>query len=398
MFAFAAALHLGSSLWLAFGLYTLVGSTTIILLSVARVITNIFMRRGDVLSPADHRVQGDDSDPVNSSNKELTAPIEVPMRILAVDDDPFILEIMPLISAKAGFSELTAVASGGQALELLKSSEISFDCILLDISMPVMDGVELCELVRQMPQYSETPIIMLTAKRDIAVMGDAYRAGATDYVAKPFDIAELSDRLRIAQELILAQRDQVRQTNTEYKLDLAPTYALKLPDKIKVEGIGSLVDFEAFSSYLSQLPAKQVTDIQMFAVVIEAIEAVDMQLSSRFFAPLLQDVAESSAKCFKPDQTVMAYTNNGTLLIAVNSVHPMLAIDIEAKIENAMHANNSKRNADEYIGIAVSVGGPVQLRSAKAERARIAANQLINLADTRVLDKQGRKVAGLFKR
>lgn len=54
-----------------------------------------------------------------------------------------------MISAKAGFSEVTPAASGEQALELLASSDVIFDCLLFDISMPGTDGIELCRCVRQ---------------------------------------------------------------------------------------------------------------------------------------------------------------------------------------------------------------------------------------------------------
>lgn len=78
---------------------------------------------------------------------QLVAETEI--RILVVDDDPFILELIPMISAKAGFSQVTPAASGEEALELLTGSDTLFDCLLLDISMPGMDGIELCRRVRQ---------------------------------------------------------------------------------------------------------------------------------------------------------------------------------------------------------------------------------------------------------
>jgi len=73
--------------------------------------------------------------------------------------------------------------------------------------MPGMDGIELCRWVRQIPRYHQTPIIMLTAMRDMKNMGEAYRAGATDYATKPFDIEDLGMRLRVAQETVQAQRE-----------------------------------------------------------------------------------------------------------------------------------------------------------------------------------------------
>ena len=400
LLASVVALLLGASFWLALGLYTLVGSVTVILLPAARMVARILIDRDETPPITDHWNETDNLRLADSSASQQASDIETSMRILAVDDDPFILELIPMISAKTGFSEVAPAASGKQALKLLASSEIVFDCLLLDISMPDMDGIELCRRIRQIPQYSQTPIIMLTAKRDMANMGDAYRAGATDYATKPFDIEELGTRLRMAQKMIRAQRDPVHvsQEGTVYQSSRAPRYGFELPDRLRLEGIRNLVSHTALSSYLTQLPRKEVTDIHVFAVSIAGIEAAHTQSSPQQFVLLLQDVAAAAANCFSADQTVMAYTNNATLLIAVNSGNPMPAINIEINIENRLQANISKHDTGEGTEISVSVGGPVQPQSAKAERARIVTDRVIALAENRALDKQGRPVAVLFKR
>jgi DNA-binding response OmpR family regulator len=128
------------------------------------------------------------------------------MKILTVDDDAFIRELLPLIAAKAGFPDVTTVSSGQLAMETLTKVDTAFDCMLLDINMPGMNGIELCGRIRQMDAYGKTPIIMLTAMSERDYMDDAFKAGATDYATKPFDINELGARLRVAQELVLAHR------------------------------------------------------------------------------------------------------------------------------------------------------------------------------------------------
>lgn len=207
LLAFVVALLFGASFWLGIGVYTLVGSASLILLSTAKAVAGI---RTDhmVPSPAiDHSNKLDNHQSAESSASQQDAFIQTSLRILAVDDDPFILELIPMISAKAGFTEVTPAASGEQALKLLVSSDTTFDCLLLDIGMPDMNGIELCRCVRQIPLYRQTPIIMLTAMRDMASMGEAYRAGATEYATKPFDIEKLTSRLRLVQEALHAQRD-----------------------------------------------------------------------------------------------------------------------------------------------------------------------------------------------
>ena len=99
------------------------------------------------------------------------------MKILAVDDDPFILEIFTMMAAKAGFHDVLAVHSGERALEILKDSDGAFDCMLLDINMPGIDGIDLCRMIRGMPEYTKTPIIMLTAMSDKDYVDRAFKRG-----------------------------------------------------------------------------------------------------------------------------------------------------------------------------------------------------------------------------
>lgn len=399
LLASVVALLLGASFWLAFGLYVLVGSAVLILLPAALMVASLLVGRAK--APTATGLWNETGNPHSAepSASQHHAIVETSMRILAVDDDPFILELIPMISAKAGFSEVVSAASGEQALKLLASSDIVFDCLLLDISMPGMDGVELCQRVRQIPLYRQTPIIMLTAMRDMINMGDAYRAGATDYATKPFSIDELGTRLRLAQEAIYAQRetDSVRHEATGYYWNPAGSYGFKLPDGLRLSGVGSLVDSTVLSNYLTQLPKKEMTDIQVFAVSIDEIETVHTRSTPQQFVMLLQDVAAVAADCFGADRAIMAYTRNATLLIVVNSADTLPVLDIEIDIEKRLQGNFAKYGTGDGTWISLSVGGPVQPQSAKAGRARMATDRVISHAKQRAIDKQGRTVERLFK-
>lgn len=400
LLASAVALLLGASFWLALGLYTLVGSAAVIVVTSARMIAGVLVVRAKAATVTDRWKETDNLRPAETSTSQRGTVIDTSMRILAVDDDPFILELIPMISAKAEFSEVTPAASGGQALDLLASSDVMFDCLLIDISMPDMDGVELCQRVRQIPQYRQTPIIMLTAMRDMTNMGDAYRAGATDYVTKPFEIEELASRLRLAQEATDAKRETglARHEDSGTNWGVGRNHGFELPVRLPLEGVEALVDHTVLSNYLTQLPRKEVAGVHVFAIILDGIEVVHTQTSPRQFAALLKDVAAAAANSFGVDQTVMAYTNNATLLITVNSGNPMPAINIEIDVERWLLANISGHDTGEGTEISVSVGGPVQLQGAKAERARMATDHVIALAENRAFDKQGRQIAGLFRR
>ncbi|WP_226779150.1 response regulator [Oceaniglobus trochenteri] len=120
------------------------------------------------------------------------------MKILAVDDDDSVLQILRVIAERAGYSEIVTVTNAGSALEQIIAAQTPFECILLDIQMPVMDGVELCDLIRRIPDYHDCPIIMITAMSDQQYVDQAFAAGATDFVTKPFDVHSLVARLTAA--------------------------------------------------------------------------------------------------------------------------------------------------------------------------------------------------------
>lgn len=111
-------------------------------------------------------------------------------RILVIEDDPAILELITFHLKREGMQVLTA-RDGRRALELFNANHP--DLLLLDLMLPVLDGFEVCRRVRQ---ASDVPIIMLTAKGQEADRIKGFEYGADDYVTKPFSPKELVARIR----------------------------------------------------------------------------------------------------------------------------------------------------------------------------------------------------------
>ena len=128
--------------------------------------------------------------------------------VLIVEDDANIRELLQLYLEKDGYA-VTVAADGGQGLEKFRS--IKPDLVLLDVMMPVMDGWAVCKAIRA---EGDTPVIMLTAKgeTDDKVMG--LKAGADDYVTKPFEMKELLARI----EAVLRRSDRGAEETKARKL------------------------------------------------------------------------------------------------------------------------------------------------------------------------------------
>ena len=110
------------------------------------------------------------------------------IRILAVDDERPIAELLRISLTRAGY-ECTCAYDGISAANLIEKE--NFDLILLDIMLPGIDGYELMEYIRS----TDTPVIFLTAKNAVADRVKGLRMGAEDYIVKPFDILELLARV-----------------------------------------------------------------------------------------------------------------------------------------------------------------------------------------------------------
>ena len=110
--------------------------------------------------------------------------------ILVVDDEAKIREIIKKYAVFEGY-RVTEAANGMEAIDLCRTEP--FDLIIMDVMMPELDGQEACMRIRE---FSNVPIIMLTAKSEDADKLMGFECGADDYVTKPFNILELKARVR----------------------------------------------------------------------------------------------------------------------------------------------------------------------------------------------------------
>lgn len=112
------------------------------------------------------------------------------IKVLVVDDDPHIRELLHFYLRREGYDVLTA-ADGEEALEVLEKNPAHL--AIVDIMMPNMDGYELCEKLRNV---YDIPIMMLTAKGEITDKEKAFLAGTDDYIVKPFEPKEVLFRTK----------------------------------------------------------------------------------------------------------------------------------------------------------------------------------------------------------
>jgi two-component system alkaline phosphatase synthesis response regulator PhoP len=134
-----------------------------------------------------------------TSQKSASAKAGV-YKILVVDDDPDIVELLEFNLKKEGYLT-TSAADGRQALAM--AQEFSPDIILLDVMMPHLDGIATCRALREQPKFKDTYILFLTARAEEFSEVAAFEAGADDFLSKPIKPRALLSRLAA-----IVRRDQ----------------------------------------------------------------------------------------------------------------------------------------------------------------------------------------------
>ena len=124
--------------------------------------------------------------------------------VLVVDDDPDIRELITWKLSQAGYATVSA-ADGQEGLDAAtagsNASAEAPDLVLLDWMMPKMTGIEVCKAMRDNPETSTIPVILLTAKAQEAEIERGFAAGVDDYIVKPFSPREMLSRV----EAVLAR-------------------------------------------------------------------------------------------------------------------------------------------------------------------------------------------------
>jgi len=123
------------------------------------------------------------------------------IKILLAEDYKHSQIIVTRLLKKHNFENVIVVENGEDAVKMAKQEK--FDLILMDIQMPIMNGLEATEKIRKIPEYKETPVIALTA---FAMKGDREKcieAGATDYIPKPIDSKEFIEKVRYYTNIIV---------------------------------------------------------------------------------------------------------------------------------------------------------------------------------------------------
>ena len=315
------------------------------------------------------------------------------MKIIAVDDDKVSLELLGECLVQGGYENIDLEPSPQTALTKISDTDQPYDCILLDVDMPGMDGIELCSEIRKLDHHKNTPVLMITRYKHRSAVQTAFVKGATDYITKPFEFLEVLTRIKVAERLVQERRaalDSYMAVHTieEGRQKTAPILEVRRPERTEPlfdpneiqSADDSVLSPAVFQNYLEQMSKASSCDLNLVAVQIRRIDRIFRQTSAADFTAFLQSAAHAIVHHFRPNEVFVSQAGNGTFLAALDASISFMPDHVESEIVRSLSPMSMPKAFGNDPGLEVIVGTPLHLptspklnfrRAVKAATARM---------------------------
>lgn len=325
-----------------------------------------------------------DGDTRFNEKLEERAKKSPPLKVLVVDDDPSTLHLLKTALTAIDNYDVTTANSAHKAIDLLEDAEVPFDCLLLDIQMPETDGIVLLRGIREIPEYTDTPILMLTAMSERSYVDEAFRAGATDYITKPFDLIDLRGRMnsarRLVRERLKAERKQ--ETVAHLKGELEKKCYFNFDDPLAIEGADRHLRFIEFDNYVDQLSRGQLFKSHTIALKIQDARTLYDATNCEFFRKAVQDTAQCLQSMTSDIDCMFSYRGSGLFLAVVHDEMSLHGFPKEEKLNTYVQTMFGGRGgADAWVHILV--GEPASMRSLSRSGSVAAIKKAIKDVEAR---------------
>lgn len=316
------------------------------------------------------------------------------MRILAVDDDPVMLDLLGISLEDSGFDDITFAATAEDALELIEVADPPYDVFLLDIMLPEISGIEVCRRLRQQEVYRATPVIMITASRARDMMERAFDAGATDFVSKPFDALELVTRIKLA--AMLNDSRQREQLNAAAVEQLDRMSEVSFDERFELKSGAGVSGFYALENELLR-SSDTLYEMVLFSVQIDNALGFFRESKPAQFRAGVDAVGYALGEVLNTDQIRFAYAGRGAIICLAHN-HTQIAIaELESQANAALARNWNRFGTGQPKAPMLSFHG---IEGPAIWTGKSAADMLRNFQHRAELATQATpyEVDGLFKR
>lgn len=289
--------------------------------------------------------------------------------ILVVDDEFNVVNMLRINLEAEGYEVITAY-NGEEGLSTIKTQ--SPDLVLCDVTMPCMDGLEFCRLVRERRDLGAIPFIFLSAKSDMPQKIDGFQAGADDYITKPFHIAELVARIHA----MLARVDRIRSDSQDVFVsatrDLNRLSALGILATSIAHEVRNQLTAVVSNAELMKLSKNETERAQYSDEVFGHIERIDHTVYSMLDFARRRDVKHESQQISKIVQEALLITQprlssqDVTVAVSVPDVLPPVLADrqqiCQVLVNLVINASQAFTGEGHIDIAAISEGDTVALR------------------------------------
>ncbi len=288
------------------------------------------------------------------------------MRILAVDDSEVSRQYLEAALFSGGYKDVRTADSAAAVFQLLRLGAADqdeppdFDVILLDIVMPEIDGIVACATIHNDPRHADVPIIMVTSLQDMESLGNAFVAGATDYIVKPVNRVELLARVRTA--LKLKAELERRQARERELLQFLSTWGDRRAT-VWVDPVTGVLVGEVVEAYLIAT-AHADEPISILALAVDRLDAFRASQGEAAVRDILARVARGVRNCAATIGTVAAAYRDGLIVLIAPELDAAAAQRLGEALRTAVSelaiANSEAIAADHLTASVAVVSGNVR--------------------------------------
>lgn len=306
------------------------------------------------------------------------------MKLLVIDDDPIVVELLNGMLSSLGYSDVESALDGKLALHQLTKVQDAYDCILMDIRMPDLSGIELCRILRANLQQFSIPIVMLTALADQASIDQAFRAGATDYINKPIDVVDLDMRLRK-----VALLNRKRRGMTVDQLINLPFRGENIEpgEHILIDDVDDLVDYAALCNYLAHLSHSGLESRQVIAVQLHDYRDICARSSLDELNFILTEVADTISQAFHEHNCFLSYYGEGAFVVVTDKSELEPSVHLEMRIMSNLKKLNLEHDNGDHVDLALSISNPIRPNTSKTKRVRNTFDRAVSRVRSRIQRK-----------
>jgi diguanylate cyclase (GGDEF)-like protein len=314
---------------------------------------------------------------------------------LIVDDDAINREVMRRYLRSLGYTNITMAENGKQALDIL--AQQSFDLVLLDISMPVLNGHQVLEIMKRQEQYRHIPVVMVSALDENERIASCIEVGAEDYITKPVDHTILRARVNacLERKRLRDQEEYNRQRlETAYKqleeayqeLEMVKNQLELMNRRDGLTGIANRSYFEETLAREWRISARQG---EMFSVVmfdIDFFKQYNDTYGHLAGDECLRRVAQTAAQNVHRPRDMVARFGGEEFAVVLPDTSVEGAINIAERLRQAIlalripHANSQVALPEPIVTISLGVASVLAQPTASPSQVVAQADKALYLA------------------